>query len=103
WVEELQADGSASALGPFVAREPHGFDDGGGFLDSCRQDPLLSAVKLISEPWDCGPGGYQVGRFPPGWAEWNDRFRDGVRAFWKGDEGKLPEFAARITASADLF
>ena len=62
--------------------------------------PVLSQVKLIAEPWDCGPGGYQVGRFSPGWAEWNDRYRDTVRAFWKGDEGKLPELAARLTASA---
>jgi glycogen operon protein len=64
---------------------------------------VLSAVKLIAEPWDCGPGGYQVGGFPPGWAEWNDRFRDTMRAYWKGDEGVLPELAARLTASADLF
>ena len=64
---------------------------------------LLSQVKLIAEPWDCGPGGYQVGRFSPGWAEWNDRYRDTVRAYWKGDEGKLPELAARLTGSADIF
>ena len=63
----------------------------------------VNQVKLIAEPWDCGPGGYQVGGFPPGWAEWNDRFRDTVRAFWKGDEGKLPDLAARLTGSADLF
>jgi pullulanase/glycogen debranching enzyme len=86
-----------------LAREPYGFDEGGGFLDSCRQDPVLSSVKLIAEPWDCGPGGYQVGRFPPGWAEWNDRYRDTVRAYWKGDNGTLPEFAARLTGSSDLF
>ncbi len=103
WVEEMHVDGFRFDLGTILAREPHGFDDGGGFLDSCRQDPVLSSVKLISEPWDCGPGGYQVGHFPPGWAEWNDRFRDGVRAFWKGDDGALGEFAARITGSADLF
>src|SRR3712207_3473150 len=70
---------------------------------ACRQDPALSQVKLIAEPWDCGPGGYQVGRFSPGWAEWNDRYRDTVRAFWRGDEGMLPDLAARLTASADLF
>jgi glycogen operon protein len=90
-------------LATILGREPYGFDEGGGFLDSCRQDPVLSQVKLIAEPWDCGPGGYQVGGFPPGWAEWNDRYRDTVRSYWKGDEGKLPEFASRITASADLF
>ena len=65
--------------------------------------PVLSSVKLIAEPWDCGPGGYQVGRFPPGWAEWNDRYRDTVRGYWKGDTGTLSEFAARVTGSTDLF
>src|SRR4029077_8406119 len=79
------------------------FSRGGGFLDACRQDPVLSGVKLIAEPWDIGLGGYQVGQFPPGWAEWNDKFRDTVRAFWKGDEGKLADFAARISGSGDLF
>jgi isoamylase len=103
WVEEMHIDGFRFDLGTILAREPYGFDEGGGFLDSCRQDPVLSSVKLITEPWDCGPGGYQVGRFPPGWAEWNDRFRDGVRSFWKGDDGTLADFASRITASADLF
>jgi isoamylase len=103
WVQEMHVDGFRFDLGTILAREPHGFDEGGGFLDSCRQDPVLSSVKLITEPWDCGPGGYQVGGFPPGWAEWNDRFRDTVRDFWKGDQGKLPDFATRITASGDLF
>src|SRR3954451_14416652 len=103
WVQEMHVDGFRFDLGTILAREPYGFDEGGGFLDSCRQDPILSSVKLITEPWDCGPGGYQVGGFPPGWAEWNDRYRDTVRAFWKGDEGKLPELAARLTASGDVF
>ncbi|HZT88854.1 MAG TPA: glycogen debranching protein GlgX [Stellaceae bacterium] len=103
WVQEMHVDGFRFDLGTILAREPYGFDEGGGFLDSCRQDPVLSSIKLIAEPWDCGPGGYQVGGFPPGWAEWNDRFRDTVRAFWKGDEGALGELATRITASADLF
>ncbi len=103
WVQEMHVDGFRFDLGTILAREPHGFDEGGGFLDSCRQDPVLSGVKLISEPWDCGPGGYQVGRFPPGWAEWNDRYRDTVRGFWRGDEQQLPELAKRLTASADLF
>jgi glycogen operon protein len=103
WVQEMHVDGFRFDLGTILAREPYGFDEGGGFLDSCRQDPVLSSVKLITEPWDCGPGGYQVGGFPPGWAEWNDRFRDTVRAFWKGDEGTLAEFAGRITGSAELF
>ena len=99
----MRVDGFRFDLATILAREPHGFDEDGRFLDACRQDPLLSQVKLIAEPWDCGPGGYQVGRFSPGWAEWNDRYRDTVRAFWRGDEGKLPELAARLTASADLF
>ena len=103
WVQEMHVDGFRFDLATILAREPHGFDEDGRFLDACRQDPVLSQVKLIAEPWDCGPGGYQVGRFSPGWAEWNDRFRDTVRAYWRGDEGKLPELASRITASADLF
>jgi glycogen operon protein len=103
WATEMQVDGFRFDLATILAREPHGFDEGGGFLDSCRQDPVLSQVKLIAEPWDCGPGGYQVGQFSPGWAEWNDRYRDTVRAYWKGDEGKLPELAARLAGSGDLF
>ncbi len=103
WAEEMHIDGFRFDLATILAREPYGFDEGGGFLDSCRQDPVLSQAKLIAEPWDCGPGGYQVGRFSPGWAEWNDRYRDTVRAYWRGDEGKLPELAARITGSADIF
>jgi glycogen operon protein len=103
WATEMRVDGFRFDLATILAREPYGFDEGGGFLDACRQDPVLSSVKLIAEPWDIGPGGYQVGQFPPGWAEWNDKFRDTVRSFWKGDEGKLPDFAARISGSGDLF
>jgi isoamylase len=103
WVQEMHVDGFRFDLGTILAREPYGFDEGGGFLDSCRQDPVLSSVKLIAEPWDCGPGGYQVGRFPPGWAEWNDRYRDTVRGYWKGNTATLSEFAARVTGSTDLF
>ncbi|SEQ81920.1 glycogen operon protein [Faunimonas pinastri] len=103
WATEMRVDGFRFDLATILAREPYGFDEGGGFLDSCRQDPVLSQVKLIAEPWDIGPGGYQVGHFPPGWAEWNDKYRDTVRAFWKGDEGKLPDLAARLTGSGDLF
>ena len=103
WATEMRVDGFRFDLATILAREPYGFDEGGGFLDACRQDPILSQVKLIAEPWDIGPGGYQVGHFPPGWAEWNDKFRDTVRSYWKGDEGKLPELASRITGSADLF
>src|ERR1044071_8576734 len=103
WVQEMHVDGFRFDLGTILAREPYGFDEGGGFLDACRQDAVLSSVKLITEPWDLGPGGYQVGGFPPGWAEWNDRFRDTARAYWRGDEGTVAERAPRITASADLF
>ncbi|HEV7371883.1 glycogen debranching protein GlgX, partial [Arenibaculum sp.] len=103
WVTEMHVDGFRFDLATILGREPHGFDQGGGFLDSCRQDPVLSRVKLIAEPWDIGPGGYQVGGFPPGWAEWNDRFRDAVRSYWKGDSSMVPELAARLTASADSF
>lgn len=103
WATEMRVDGFRFDLATILGREPHGFDEGGGFLDSCRQDPILSQVKLIAEPWDCGPGGYQVGGFPPGWAEWNDRYRDTIRAFWRGDEGQLAELATRIMASADFF
>ncbi|MBK1658479.1 glycogen debranching protein GlgX [Paracraurococcus ruber] len=103
WATEMRVDGFRFDLATILGREPYGFDEGGGFLDSCRQDPVLSRAKLIAEPWDIGPGGYQVGGFPPGWAEWNDRFRDTVRAFWKGDEGQAAELAARLTASGDKF
>ena len=73
-----------------LGREAHGFDPGSGFFDALRQDPVLAGVKLIAEPWDIGPGGYQLGNHPPGFAEWNDRFRDGVRRFWRGDPGQRP-------------
>jgi glycogen operon protein len=99
----MHVDGFRFDLGTILAREPAGFDTHNGFMKAVMQDPVLARVKLIAEPWDCGPGGYQVGGFPPGWAEWNDKFRDTVRAFWKGDEGKLPELASRLTASADMF
>jgi isoamylase len=103
WTTEMHVDGFRFDLGTILGREAAGFDQGGGFLDSCRQDPILSRVKLIAEHWDYGPGGYQVGSFPPGWAEWNDRYRDAVRSYWKGDEGKIPELASRLAGSGDLF
>jgi isoamylase len=103
WVTEMRVDGFRFDLATILAREPHGFDEGGGFLKSCRQDPVLSSVKLIAEPWDIGPGGYQVGGFPPGWAEWNDQFRDTARAFWKGDEALAPAMAQCLTASSERF
>jgi isoamylase len=103
WATEMHVDGFRFDLATILAREPYGFDEGGGFLDSCRQDPVLSSVKLIAEPWDVGPGGYQVSRFPPGWAEWNDKYRDAARSFWKGDEGMMAEFARRVLGSGDIF
>ena len=103
WVQEMHVDGFRFDLGTILAREPHGFDQGSGFLHACGQDPVLNGVKLIAEPWDCGPGGYQVGEFPPGWAEWNDKFRDDVRAFWKGDSNMAPALAQRMSASSEMF
>ena len=103
WVQDMHVDGFRFDLGTILAREPYGFDQQSGFLRAVGQDPVLSQVKLIAEPWDCGPGGYQVGAFPPGWAEWNDRYRDVIRSFWKGDDAMLPEVATRITGSADKF
>jgi glycogen operon protein len=102
WAQDMQVDGFRFDLGTILAREPHGFDQESGFLKACSQDPVLSGVKMIAEPWDCGPGGYQVGEFPPGWAEWNDKFRDTVREFWKGDLS-AQALAPRLCASADLF
>lgn len=104
WSTEMGVDGFRFDLGTILARNAQdGFDERHGFHLACRQDPKLSKLKLIAEPWDCGIGGYQVGAFPPGWMEWNDRYRDTVRAFWRGDSGKLPELASRLTASGDLF
>jgi glycogen operon protein len=102
WVAELHVDGFRFDLGTILAREPNGFDNQSGFLKACNQDPLLRTVKLIAEPWDCGPGGYQVGGFPPGWAEWNDRYRDRIRDFWKGS-APAADVAPRLCASGDIF
>ncbi len=103
WVTEMHVDGFRFDLGTILARETYGFDQESGFLRAVGQDPVLSQVKMITEPWDCGPGGYQVGGFPPGWAEWNDRYRDNMRAYWKGDSGKIKDFATRFTGSSDFF
>ncbi len=103
WVEEMHVDGFRFDLASTLAREQHAVDRGGGFLDVLAQDPVLSRVKLIAEPWDIGDGGYQVGNFPPGWAEWNDKYRDTVRAYWKGDGGLLGEFSRRLAGSSDLY
>ena len=103
WALDMHVDGFRFDLGTILAREPEGFDQQSGFLRAVGQDPVLQEIKLIAEPWDCGPGGYQVGAFPPGWAEWNDRYRDVVRGFWKGEDGTMAELAQRITGSADKF
>jgi isoamylase len=102
WVNELHVDGFRFDLGTILAREPDGFDSQSGFLKACDQDPVLNTVKLIAEPWDIGPGGYQVGAFPPGWSEWNDRYRDTARSFWKGD-ASAKDIAPRLCASGDVF
>jgi isoamylase len=103
WVLEMHVDGFRFDLAATLARELHEVDRLGAFLDIIHQDPVLSQVKLIAEPWDLGEGGYQVGKFPVGWAEWNDRYRDTVRSYWKGDGGVLGELAYRLTGSSDLY
>jgi glycogen operon protein len=105
WVAEMHVDGFRFDLAPVLARDGpgHEFTPSARFFEIVRQDPVLSRAKLIAEPWDLGPGGWQLGRFPAGWAEWNDRYRDAVRRFWRGDEGQLPELASRIAGSSDFF
>jgi glycogen operon protein len=102
WVQETHVDGFRFDLGTILAREPDGFDARSGFLTACSQDPLLNTVKLIAEPWDIGPGGYQVGGFPPGWSEWNDKFRDTTRDFWRS---QAPSHAMmrRVQGSGDIY
>ena len=102
WSEHLHIDGFRFDLGTILAREVYGFDEQSGFLKAVDQDPVLTQVKLIAEPWDCGPGGYQVGGFPPGWAEWNDKFRDTVRDFWRA-EATVGQLTPRLSASSDRF
>jgi len=103
WVTEMHVDGFRFDLASALARELHEVNRLGAFFDILRQDPVLSRVKLIAEPWDLGEGGYQVGNFPPGWAEWNDKYRDTMRAYWKGDGGLIGEFSRRLTGSSDLY
>lgn len=99
----LGVDGFRFDLASTLGRAAHGFDPQAGFFAAIRQDPLLARVKLIAEPWDIGPGGYQLGRFPHPFGEWNDRFRDGARRFWRGDAGMAPDLARRLLGSAELF
>jgi glycogen operon protein len=103
WVTEMHVDGFRFDLAATLARQFHEVDRLSAFFDLVQQDPVVSQVKLIAEPWDLGDGGYQVGGFPPLWTEWNGRFRDTVRDFWRGEAATLPEFASRITGSSDLY
>ncbi|MGQ0636233.1 MAG: glycogen debranching protein GlgX [Planctomycetaceae bacterium] len=103
WVQEMHVDGFRFDLASALARELQDVDRLSAFFDIIHQDPVLSQVKLIAEPWDVGPGGYQVGNFPVGWVEWNGKYRDNVRRFWKGDGGTVSEFATRLTGSSDLY
>jgi isoamylase len=103
WVEVGHVDGFRFDLATVLGREPHGFDPHGGFFDAIRQDPVLNRVKLIAEPWDIGPGGYQLGAYPHPFLEWNDKFRDGVRRFWRGDPGMTADLAKRLLGSAEQF
>ncbi len=104
WVEEMHVDGFRFDLAPAISRNGAGaYDQRSPFLSAVAQDPVLRQVKLIAEPWDIGDGGYQVGGFPVGWSEWNGRYRDTMRDFWRGVDGSLPEFAARLCGSADIY
>jgi glycogen operon protein len=104
WVQEMHVDGFRFDLAPTLARNSaQVFDRNSAFLSAIRQDPVLSRVKLIAEPWDLGEGGYQLGNFPPGWVEWNDKYRDAARSFWRGDPGMVGELASRLTGSSDIF
>jgi isoamylase len=103
WITEMHVDGFRFDLAATLARELHDVDRLSAFFDIIQQDPVISRVKLIAEPWDLGEGGYQVGNFPPLWSEWNGRFRDTVRDYWRGAEATLAEFASRFTGSADLY
>ncbi len=103
WVDEMHVDGFRFDLAPALARTASGFDPNAGFFKAIKQDPALARVKMIAEPWDVGQGGYQVGNFPSGWSEWNDKYRDVVRRFWQGMDGTVPELASRLTGSSGLF
>ncbi|HEX6916141.1 MAG TPA: glycogen debranching protein GlgX [Chitinophagaceae bacterium] len=103
WVTEMHVDGFRFDLAATLARELHEVDRLGSFFDIIHQDPIISQAKLIAEPWDIGEGGYQVGKFPPGWAEWNGKYRDCIRDYWRGADSMLAEFAERFTGSSDLY
>ncbi len=103
WVEVMHVDGFRFDLASTLARAPDAYSDASPFLSAIRQDPVLSRVKMIAEPWDLGPNGYQLGQFPPGWSEWNDVYRNKVRQFWRGDSGLMGEFASSLTGSSGHF
>jgi glycogen operon protein len=103
WVTEMHVDGFRFDLAATLARQFHEVDKLSAFFDIIQQDPIISQVKLIAEPWDLGDGGYQVGNFPPLWTEWNGQYRDTVRDFWRGEPSTLGEFASRLTGSSDLY
>jgi len=103
WAVEMHVDGFRFDLCTTLARENGDYSQAAAFLDTIRQDPAMARLKLISEPWDLGPYGYQLGNFPPGWAEWNAQYRDAVRRFWKGETGLVPEMASRLAGSSDIF
>jgi isoamylase len=103
WVQEMHVDGFRFDLCTALARENGDYGQGSAFFDAIGQDPVMAGVKLIAEPWDIGPYGYQLGNFPPGWAEWNGKYRDTVRRFWKGDQGLVAELASRLAGSSDIF
>jgi isoamylase len=103
WILDMHVDGFRFDLAAALARELHEVDRLAAFFDLVQQDPIVSQVKLIAEPWDVGAGGYQVGNFPPLWTEWNGRYRDAVRDFWRGQPGTIGEFAPRLTGSSDLY
>ncbi|MGD2152375.1 MAG: glycogen debranching protein GlgX [Gemmatimonadales bacterium] len=103
WVQDMHVDGFRFDLAPALARELYELGRLAWFFDIIQQDPVLSRVKLIAEPWDLGPGGYQVGNFPTGWAEWNGRYRDTLRKFWRGDSGQLADLGYRLSGSSDLY
>ncbi|MEO5817988.1 MAG: glycogen debranching protein GlgX [Gemmatimonadaceae bacterium] len=103
WVDDMHVDGFRFDLAPVLAREHYDVDKLSAFFDIMQQDPTLARIKLIAEPWDVGPGGYQVGNFPVRWTEWNGEYRDAVRKFWRGEGGQVPEMASRLAGSSDIF
>ena len=103
WIQEMHVDGFRFDIAPVLGRDDEGFNPEADFFQLVRQDPVLSLTKLIAEPWDLGPGGYQTGRFPVGWSEWNDKYRDAVRHFWRGNPGRIGELASRLSGSSDLY